>query len=246
LACDDRLSPITKLHMQNPNFLKKIFERQVLHMAALLLLLWIVVTLFSGDRFREGVFLDISTPVWFWLTIATAVAHQLYTWAMWRLELYGKVLSRFFGEHAFTLYKILFALFGLSRFMIVPLAISNRCAIEFHGLLQWGLSGLILIPALYLFYSVFRWFGLNRAAGLDHFRPEEAPEWGFVKEGIFRYTSNGMYLFGFLILWVPGMMLESPAALLAAAFSHLYIWVHYFCTEKPDMETIYGGRTRYK
>ena len=33
----------------------------------------------------------------------------------------------------------------------------------------------------------------------------------------------------------------SAAGLVAAAFNHLYIWVHYFATERPDMLRIYGG-----
>ena len=28
-----------------------------------------------------------------------------------------------------------------------------------------------------------------------------------------------------------------------AGFSHLYIWVHYFTTELPDMHRIYGTQT---
>jgi len=33
---------------------------------------------------------------------------------------------------------------------------------------------------------------------------------------------------------------QGTHALLLAGFNHLYIWVHYYCTEKPDMERIYG------
>ncbi len=33
---------------------------------------------------------------------------------------------------------------------------------------------------------------------------------------------------------------NSAAALTVAAFSHAYIWVHYFATEKPDMDFLYG------
>ena len=32
----------------------------------------------------------------------------------------------------------------------------------------------------------------------------------------------------------------SSLALVAAAFNHLYIWVHYWSTERPDMARIYG------
>jgi hypothetical protein len=63
-----------------------------------------------------------------------------------------------------------------------------------------------------------------------------------VKEGIFRYSSNAMYVYGFLILWIPGFWWRSQAALLAALFNHAYIWVHYSCTELPDIRLIYGGK----
>ena len=63
----------------------------------------------------------------------------------------------------------------------------------------------------------------------------------FVRGGIFRFTSNGMYVFGFLLLWVPGLWWASAGALSAALFNHLYIWVHYFATERPDMARIYGA-----
>jgi hypothetical protein len=49
-----------------------------------------------------------------------------------------------------------------------------------------------------------------------------------------------MYTFGFLMLWVPGLLLLSQAALLAAAFNHAYIWVHYYATELPDIHYLYG------
>jgi len=35
-------------------------------------------------------------------------------------------------------------------------------------------------------------------------------------------------------------LLRSEAALVAALFNHLYIWVHFYFTELPDMKFIYG------
>lgn len=218
---------------------KRIFERQAYHLAALIILMSI---LFYSDEivsYQEGEFLGLSSGIWFWASIFAAILHQAYAWLFWRLELYLGYLTKKFGKHSFTVFKVLFAFFGLSRLLIFPMAYSNRHTLELPALFQWGLSSILLLLSGYLFYSVIRWFGINRAAGLDHFKPDEAKEWGFVDKGIFRFTSNGMYLFGFLFLWVPGLMLESSGALLAAAFSHTYIWVHYYCTEKPDMEYIY-------
>ncbi len=62
-----------------------------------------------------------------------------------------------------------------------------------------------------------------------------------VNKGIFKYSSNSMYTFAFLAFWVIGIAAASWLAIVAAAFSHAYIWIHYFCTEKPDMNLIYGG-----
>jgi hypothetical protein len=49
-----------------------------------------------------------------------------------------------------------------------------------------------------------------------------------------------MYVFGLLLLWVPGLVAQSSAALGVALFSHAYIWAHYLFTERPDMQQIYG------
>jgi protein-S-isoprenylcysteine O-methyltransferase Ste14 len=101
---------------------------------------------------------------------------------------------------------------------------------------------LLAAPSLYLMYSIARYFGFERAFGIDHFDTSYTGK-PLVKEGVFRYTSNGMYVFGLLILWIPGVLFSSLTALAAALFSHIYIWVHYFCTEKPDMNFIYGQRS---
>jgi hypothetical protein len=42
------------------------------------------------------------------------------------------------------------------------------------------------------------------------------------------------------------LLLLSQAALLAALFNHLYIWVHYYSTELPDIRHIYGAAAKEK
>jgi len=86
---------------------------------------------------------------------------------------------------------------------------------------------------------VKRYFTFERAYGIDHFdKNYNVP---YVKQGIFRFTNNGMYVFGLLILYIPALLLFSKVALVVALFNHLYIWVHYYATEKPDMKQIYGS-----
>ena len=48
-----------------------------------------------------------------------------------------------------------------------------------------------------------------------------------VRQGAFRYTSNGVYALAF---W----------AIAVALFQHAYIWVHWYCTEQPDGVVLYG------
>jgi len=60
-----------------------------------------------------------------------------------------------------------------------------------------------------------------------------------VRKGIFRYTPNAIYIFALAAVWIPAMVFFSNAALIAAFFNHIYIWVHYFTVEIPDMRQIY-------
>jgi protein-S-isoprenylcysteine O-methyltransferase Ste14 len=60
-----------------------------------------------------------------------------------------------------------------------------------------------------------------------------------VREGAFKYSSNAMYAFAFLLFWAIAFLTGSQAALAVALFQHAYIWVHMYCTEDPDMRVIY-------
>ena len=117
---------------------------------------------------------------------------------------------------------------------------SNRGTLPIDPGLGFAIAAICIGLTGYLAYSVRRFFGFYRAFGIDHFEPSyrDVP---FVRQGIFRWTPNAMYVFGFLILWAPAFLFQSVAAFALAAFSHAYIWVHYYCTEQPDMRRIYGG-----
>ncbi|MGQ0547725.1 MAG: methyltransferase [Betaproteobacteria bacterium] len=202
------------------------FERQWLHALALAVLL--------------GGLWAIGASRWVWLAAWIAVAHQVYVWLCWRAELHARLLTRTLGRHAFTAYAVGFAILGISRVVAVfAVAIVERDTLGLDPLLLKAAALVVLAPALYLFYSVKRYFTFRRAFGIDHFDPayRVLP---FVRQGIFRFTRNGMYAYGFLLMWFPGLWWASGAALAAAAFNHLYIWVHYHATELPDMARIYG------
>ncbi|WP_082331929.1 methyltransferase [Mangrovimonas xylaniphaga] len=219
-----------------------IFKRQFWHLAFLLGLLMVLSLLFSNlPKLSEGQLWGISTKTWSLLAIAVPIVHQVYVLLCWRFELYFQSLSKWFGSKGFQLYKIGFAVLILLRpISLVLLAISNAHTLHLPRWLSLLGSLVLFIPAAYLFYSVKTYFGMDRAFGIDHFYPELYKNTPIVSQGIFKYTSNGMYVFGFFLLWIPGLLWESKTALWLALFNHLYIWVHYYTTEKPDMVKIYG------
>ncbi len=173
----------------------------------------------------------------FWIAVSIPVLHQIFVWVAWRAELGWKGTSKSIGFNGYL--AVFFALF-LGRFAaLAVLAWLDRGSLAVPLALQLVAVIALGAPGLYAMYSVHRYFGLRRAAGADHF-DERYRSMPLVKDGIFRFTSNGMYLYAFLLFWAVGFALTSEAALIGAAFSHLYIWVHFVCTEKPDMESIYG------
>jgi len=223
----------------------KLFKYQLWHLLVLLVLVYVIYTYISYDTtLLEGSLFEIDTKVWFTLAILIPIFHQVYVWFCWRLELIYNKISKTFGEKGFKLYKIGFVFLFASRLIsIILLAFSNAETLNLEYLYAWAIAGILCFPSAYLFYSVKKYFGMDRAFGIDHFKPEIFKNEPFIKKGIFKYTSNGMYIFGFFILYIPGFVLLSKAALFVALFNHIYIWAHYYFTELPDIKVIYGTKT---
>ena len=218
-----------------------IFEKQGLHALLLAILALGSLLVSNAEAIRVGQLWGIGTTTWFWLAIASAVVHQVFVWFCWRTQLHASLLTRTLGDLGFPVYAVLFAILGIARVvMVCLLAIANGNTLIVNLTVMRVLAVIFAAPAAYLFYSVKRYFGFTRAFGIDHFDVSyrSIP---FVRKGIFRFTSNGMYVFGFLLLYVPGLWYASAAALCAALFNHAYIWVHYYCTELPDISRIYAG-----
>ena len=216
-----------------------VFEKQLEHLLALLALL-AGLYLVIDDSSLAGAFLGWPTSTWLYLSVAISILHQLYVWLMWRTQLHLNLLTNLFGERAFMIYAVGFTIFFVSRpLSVIGLAIANRYTLPISPLLPYTLAAIFAVLAGYVFYSIRKYFSLTRAYGIDHFDPAYRNK-EFVRQGIFRWSDNAMYKFGFLGIWIPGLLLLSKAALLIALFNHLYIWVHYYCTELPDIKRIYG------
>ena len=212
-----------------------IFEGQGRHAALLAVVVGLVYT---GAK---ALGLEGDSVRWLVFAVTTAIAHQVWVWLWWRLELHAGWASRTFGPAGFQIYGAGFALLALSRLgALVALASADRGSLAKHATALALVGAALIAPVLYLFYSVARYFTFRRALGADHFDPAYRKK-PLETRGIFRYTRNGMYIYGLMIVWLPGLFAASSAALLAAAFNHAYLWVHYYCTERPDMMRIYGS-----
>lgn len=220
----------------------KLFKHQQWHFLCLIILLTGIYFSYSRDAsFSNGQQFGLTTKQWFILSMLAPIIHQVYVLICWRLELIYNSLSNIFGKKSFKYYKIGFALLILSRLITIGiLACASNNTLQFNKQVGIAISIIFLILSSYLFYSVVKYFGIDRAFGIDHFEPKIYKNKPLVKKGIFKYTSNGMYIYGFMILWVPALLLLSKPAIIVALFNHLYIWVHYYFTELPDMKMIYA------
>jgi len=179
-------------------------------------------------------------PVAFWSAIAVPIVHQVFVWLCWRLELGSSAIAKTIG---FRIYLVIFfVLLGGRVVSILALASIDQGSLDLPIVPRAIATAILSLIWVYAAYSIHRHFGFKRGAGADHFDPRYRAM-PLVREGIFRFTSNGMYLYGFLIVWAIAIGFNSAAALIVAGFSHAYIWVHFHATEKPDMDYLYSSRT---
>jgi len=215
-----------KSHMRDIN----IWEGQLMHIVCLSVLL--IVSWYGWHIFGE------PFPKLFWFAVSVPVIHQVFVWLAWRLELKYSFISKIFG---FQIYLIVFFVLFLFRFIsLALLGSADKGSLGIYPELRLFLILICLVPGLYAMYSVKRYFGLKRAAGGDHFEVKYQTM-ALATKGIFQFTSNGMYVYAFLLFWAIAVYFSSIMALIVALFSHIYIWVHFYCTERPDMEYIYGA-----
>ena len=179
-------------------------------------------------------------PVAFYCAIAVPIAHQVFVWLCWRLQLRSGLVARTLG---FNSYQAIFGGFFIGRFISLgALGWLDRGSLGLPMAARVALVTPLTLLGGYTVYSTLRYFGHERAVGADHFDPRYRTM-PLVKEGIFRFTQNGMYAFAFLLFWAFALCLNSTSAVLVAGYSHAYIWIHYVSLEKPDMAFIYGPRT---
>lgn len=217
-----------------------LLHRQLQHVVALVFLVAIGWA-FAAPTLGHGEWLGLTDTDWFWASVLVAIVHQVIVALVFRAQLGWAILTRIFGKADMIVWGMIFMPLLLARpLSIIGLSVANA---ETMSLPRWfGITAgtALLAPAIYTGYSVGRYFGIDRAIGGDHFR-QRYREMPLVREGAFAWSSNAMYAFVFLGLWGIALIAGSTAALAAALFQHAYIWVHFYCTEEPDMELIYGS-----
>lgn len=184
--------------------------------------------------------LGIPDRTWFYATILLAIIHQVVGWFVLRFQLVLSLFSRLFGKYDMIIWGIIFfPLMLLRPVFTLGLGIADSGSLQSFRVIQIIAGLILLIPAIYTGWSIEKYFGVPRALGGDHFR-QKYRDMPLVKEGAFKYNSNAMYTFAFLLFWAIALLTGSIAALASALFQHAYIWVHMYCTENPDMEILYS------
>jgi len=219
--------------------LEFLFHRQGLHLLALVFLVPICWA-FAAPALGDGEWLGIADTEWFCASVVAAIVHQVIVAFIFRSQLGWSILTRLFGKADMVVWGIVFMPLLFARpLLILGLAVADMGTADLPRWFELAAGSVLLIPAIYAGYSVGRYFGIDRALGGDHFR-QRYRDMPMVREGAFAWTSNAMYALVFLGLWSIALLTGSLAALAAALFQHAYIWVHYYCTEEPDMDLIYG------
>ncbi len=217
------------------NKLNFFFKHQIWHIGGTIILFFIGAQIVDLDN-NINTFLGISALSWFMIAMAIPLIHQVYTWLCWRSELCWKSISNSIG---FKGYVVVFFILIISRFSAVILCFVDYGSLYKPGWVAWILSIIIFIPGVYTMYSVKQYFGFIRAAGADHF-DLKYKNMSFEKRGIFKWSSNAMYMFGLSIPFAFAISTGSESMFVVSVYSHISIWLHYFCTEKEDFKVIYG------
>ena len=218
------------------NKLSFFFRHQIWHLGGTIVLLYIGIQLVDLNS-NTNTFLGISALSWFIISMSVPIIHQAYVWICWRAELCWQSTSKIIG---FKRYVIIFFILGISRFSAIVLCFVDYGSLYKPGLLAWILSIILFIPGAYTMYSVKKYFGFLRAAGADHFDTKYS-DLPFENRGIFKWTPNAMYVFAIGIPFSFAVATGSQSMFIVAIYTYISIWLHYFCTEKPDFTVIYNN-----
>ena len=219
------------------NKLNFFFKHQIWHLGGTIILFYIGAQ-FVGLESNTNTFLGIRALEWFVIAMSIPLIHQTYVWICWRSELCWKTISSTIG---FKGYVVLFFILIISRLSAIVLCFVDYGSLYKPDWLAWILALILFIPGAYTMYSVKKYFGFLRAAGADHFG-QNYRDLPFENRGIFKWTPNAMYIFAIGIPFSFAVATGSQSMFVVAIYTYISIWLHYFCTEKPDFAVIYNNK----
>ncbi len=215
-----------------------VLRRQVVHLFFVVVLVSVAWAL-AAPALGDGSWLGVSGTTWFVACLVNAIVHQTYIWLAWRTQVAWRSFTQAFGDADFAVHVVVFFVLLVLRYVfIVGVSVADAGSLRLPASVATALAVIVAVPSLYTGWCIARYFGFLRASGGDHFRARYR-EMPLVREGAFGWTPNAMYVFGFLSFWIVPLATRSQAGLVAALFQHAYIWVHYLCTEEPDMAVLY-------
>ncbi len=218
------------------NKLNFFFKNQIWHLGGTIVLFYVGAQFVNLEN-NTNTFLGLRALGWFFIAMSIPLLHQTYVWICWRSELCWKSISNTIG---FKGYIIIFFILIISRLSAIVLCFVDYGSLYKPGWLTWTLGLILFIPGAYTMYSVKKYFGFLRAAGADHFDPKYR-DLPFENRGIFKWSSNAMYVFAIGIPFSFAVAAGSISMFVVSIYTYLSIWLHYFCTEKEDFKVIYGA-----
>lgn len=222
--------------------IRKLFQYQGVHLFAFIALGGVLYATNAAFPDSQRLLWKLSCSEWIWISWIFAGIFQFWISFFWRFELYGGHVSRKMGPFGFQLYRAGYVVFGLLRFIpLVPIALTSPHTLNLPAWFSIPFLVVTIPLSLWGVYCAAVYFGITRASGIDHFDPAWSRH-NLEKRGIYKYVPNVMYTVVLLAIYHPGVVWQSAPALIGGGVHHAFVWIHYFCTEKPDMQEIYGGR----
>ena len=218
------------------NKLNFFFKNQIWHLGGTIVLFYVGAKFVDLDN-NTNSFIGITALNWFIIAMSIPLIHQTYVWICWRSELCWQSITNTIG---FQSYLILFFILIVSRLSAIVLCFLDYGSLYKPGWFAWILGLVLFVPGVYTMYSVKKYFGFSRAAGADHFDLKYR-DMSFENRGIFRFSSNAMYVFAIGIPFSFAVATGSLSMFVISIYTYLSIWLHYFCTEKEDFKIIYGN-----
>jgi hypothetical protein len=212
--------------------LKKRIEFQLYHLISFIFLGVLQYFALTVIPVGKGKIWDLTTGEWVGLSWFIAGVFQAWVAFFWRMELYGSWITNKLGKFGFILHQVGYEVLGLFRFLpLVPICISSKNTLPVSPILSITIIIIATPPILWAIYSAIVRFGFARAAGADHFY-QHYRDGGFENKGMYRFVPNVMYTVALFWLYHLGLFWFSSLGLVVAACHHIFVWAHYFCTEK--------------